>query len=312
MIDPEIAAGVDFSLPPLTADRIAWRREHGRVVTDAELGRGGVVAFSEEDADGVPVLVLRPTGAVGPPVLHIHGGGMVAGTRRSDLHVLAEWVAELGVVLVSPEYRLAPEHPHPAPVEDCYRTLKWMERNGFAEPVVAGTSAGGGLAAAVVLMARDFGGPVVRGQLLMCPMLDDRCETPSSHQFLAGTTWVRASNLTGWTALLGEARGGPDVSPFAAPARAVSLEGLPPTYVDVGSVDVFRDEAVAYASRIWQAGGDAELHVWPGGCHGFDQLVPEAVLSRRARAARVEWLRRVACVPQFDSPCEGGPSGNDE
>ncbi|RDI34940.1 alpha/beta hydrolase [Lentzea flaviverrucosa] len=292
MIDPEIAAAVDFSLPPLTAAGIAERRSSGRIVTDAELTRGGTVTFSEEDADGVPVLVLRPSGSTGPPVLHVHGGGMVAGTRRSDLHVLAEWVSELGVTLVSPEYRLAPEHPHPAPVRDCYRTLTWMTRNGLASPVVAGTSAGGGLAAAVTLMARDLGGPDVRGQLLMCPMLDDRCETPSSHQFLDGTTWVRASNLTGWTALLGDARGGPDVSPYAAPARAAELAGLPPAYVDVGSVDVFRDEAVGYASRIWQAGGDAELHVWPGGCHGFDQLVPEAALSRRARATRMAWLRR--------------------
>lgn len=304
MIDREIASAVDFSRPPLTPDRIGWRRAHGRVVTDAELRRGGAVTVSEEDADGVPVLVLRPAdaslppaphphGSPSPPVLHIHGGGMVAGSRRSDLHVLSEWVAELGVVLISPEYRLAPEHPHPAPVEDCYRTLSWMERNGFGNPIVAGTSAGGGLAAAVTLMARDLGGPAVRGQLLMCPMLDDRCETPSSHQFLDGTTWVRSSNLTGWTALLGEARGGPDVSPYAAPARATDLSGLPPTYVDVGSVDVLRDEAVGYASRIWQAGGDAELHVWPGGCHGFDQLVPEAALSRRARATRMAWLRRV-------------------
>ncbi|MGW6441954.1 alpha/beta hydrolase [Lentzea sp. NPDC055074] len=292
MIDPEIASAVDLSRPPLTLDGIPARRAAGRVVTDAELTRGGAVTFSEQDADGVPVLVLRPAGSGGPPVLHVHGGGMVAGTRRSDLHVLAEWVAELGVTLVSPEYRLAPEHPHPAPVEDCYRTLEWMERTGFRSPVVAGTSAGGGLAAAVTLMARDLGGPPIRGQLLMCPMLDDRCDTPSGHQFLDGTTWVRSSNITGWTALLGEARGGPDVSPFAAPARATDLSGLPPAYVDVGSVDVFRDEAVDYASRIWRTGGDAELHVWPGGCHGFDQLVPEAALSRRARATRLAWLRR--------------------
>jgi len=293
MIDPEIAAAADFSRPPLTLAGIPARRAANRVVTDAELTRGGAVTFTEQDADGVPVLVLRPARLPeGRPVLHVHGGGMVAGTRRSDLHVLAEWVEELGVVLISPEYRLAPEHPHPAPVQDCYRTLTWMERNGFTAPVVAGTSAGGGLAAAVTLMARDFGGPAISGQLLISPMLDDRCETPSSHQFLDGTTWVRTSNITGWTALLGASRGGPDVTPFAAPARALDLSGLPPTYVDVGSADLFRDEAVDYAARIWRAGGDAELHVWPGGCHGFDQLVPDAALSRRARAARIAWLGR--------------------
>ncbi|SES22851.1 Acetyl esterase/lipase [Lentzea xinjiangensis] len=293
MIDPEIAAAVDLTLPPVLPSNLAVVRAGGRVVTDAELARGGAVTFAESDADGVPVLVLRPAGASGPPVLHLHGGGMVAGTRRTDLHVLAEWVTELGVVLVSPEYRLAPEHPHPAPVRDCFTVLEWMARNGFGSPVVAGTSAGGGLAAAVTLMARDLGGPAVRGQLLMCPMLDDRCDTPSSHEFPDGNTWVRASNITGWTALLGDARGGPDVSPYAAPARATDLSGLPPAYVDVGSADLFRDEAVDYAVRTWRVGGDAELHVWPGGCHGFDQLVPEAALSKRARAARMAWLGRV-------------------
>lgn len=143
MIDPEIAAAVDLSGPPLTAAGIPARRQAGRVVTDTELSRGGTVTFSELDADGVPVLVLRPVGSDGPPVLHVHGGGMVAGTRRSDLHVLAEWVSELGVALVSPEYRLAPEHPHPAPVEDCYRTLEWVHRafasrSSRARPRVAG------------------------------------------------------------------------------------------------------------------------------------------------------------------------------
>ncbi|MFI6096348.1 alpha/beta hydrolase [Lentzea sp. NPDC051213] len=292
-IDEEIAASVDLARPRLERSGIAMARENARSATDAELSRGGTVTFTEADADGMPVLVLRPVDTTGPSVLYLHGGGMVAGTRRTDLHVLAEWVSALGIVLVSPEYRLAPEHPHPAPSRDCFRALEWMTRNGFGSPVVAGTSAGGGLAAAVTLMARDFGGPPVRGQLLMCPMLDDRCETPSSHEFPDGNTWVRTSNITGWTALLGAARGGPDVSPYAAPARARSVAGLPPTYLDVGSADLFRDETVDYAARLWRAGGDAELHVWPGGCHGFDQLVPEAVLSRRARAARIEWLSRL-------------------
>jgi acetyl esterase/lipase len=105
--------------------------------------------------------------------------------------------------------------------------------------------------------------------------------------------WDSTANRTGWTALLGDARGGPDVSPYAAPARATDLSGLPPTFIDVGSAETFRDEAVAYASRIWQAGGTAELHVWPGGCHGFAALVPRAAISRAAVAAQLDWLRRV-------------------
>jgi acetyl esterase/lipase len=158
---------------------------------------------------------------------------------------------------------------------------------------VAGGSAGGGLAAAVALLARDRGGPPLLAQLLMCPMLDDRNDTPSAQQMAGLGVWDRTSNETGWTALLGAARGGPDVSPYAAPARATDLSGLPPAFIDVGSAETFRDEAVTYASRIWQAGGVAELHVWPGGFHGFAALAPQAAVSREANNAQRSWLRRV-------------------
>ena len=159
--------------------------------------------------------------------------------------------------------------------------------------IVGGASAGGGLAAAVALLARDRGGPRLRGQLLLCPMLDDRNDTPSSHQMAGLGIWDRGANEVGWTALLGDARGGPDVSPYAAPARATDLSGLPPAFIDVGSAETFRDEDVAYATRIWQAGGDAELHVWPGGFHGFTGMVPDAALSKAAVAAQLTWLRRL-------------------
>jgi acetyl esterase/lipase len=159
--------------------------------------------------------------------------------------------------------------------------------------VLVGGSAGGGLAAALALLARDRRGPALAGQLLMCPMLDDRNDTPSAHQMAGGRTWNRQDNHVGWTALLGAARGGPDVPPHAAPARAADLSGLPPTYIDVGSVDTFRDEDVDYATRIWQAGGVAELHVWPGGFHGFDGMAPHARISQAAVSARASWLRRV-------------------
>ena len=129
--------------------------------------------------------------------------------------------------------------------------------------------------------------------MLLCPMLDDRNETPSSHQMAGLGIWDRGANEVGWTALLGAARGGPDVSPYAAPARATDLSGLPPAFIDVGSAETFRDEDVAYASRIWQAGGDAELHVWPGGFHGFAGMVPDAAISKAAMAAQLAWLRRL-------------------
>jgi acetyl esterase/lipase len=159
--------------------------------------------------------------------------------------------------------------------------------------VIMGGSAGGGLAAATALLARDQAGPALLGQLLLCPMLDDRNDSYSSRQMVGRGLWDRAANQLGWTALLGAAQGGPDVSPYAAPARASDLSGLPPAFIDVGSAETFRDEAVDYASRIWQAGGVAELHVWPGGFHGFAEMVPQAALSQAASAASRDWLRRI-------------------
>ncbi|GAB2497814.1 hypothetical protein GCM10027031_00990 [Corynebacterium atrinae] len=124
-------------------------------------------------------------------------------------------------------------------------------------------------------------------------MLDDRNNSYSALQMEGLGFWDRSSNLAGWTALLGEARGSDDVSQYAAPARATDLSGLPPTFIDVGSAETFRDEDVAYANGIWQAGGTAELHVWPGGFHGFDGLAPHTALSQTAKAARLDWLRRL-------------------
>ncbi|MEV6154612.1 alpha/beta hydrolase [Nonomuraea sp. NPDC052129] len=171
--------------------------------------------------------------------------------------------------------------------------LPWLHPFHPERIIVAGGSAGGGLAAALALMARDRGGPALFAQMLMCPMIDDRNDTASARQLVGLGVWDQASNQGGWTALLGDARGTNDVSPYAAPARAADLSGLPPAFIDVGSAETFRDEDVTYASRIWQAGGSAELHVWPGGFHGFDGLVPQAVLSQNAREARARWLGRI-------------------
>jgi acetyl esterase/lipase len=273
--------------------------------TNEELACGDLFEVDERSVPGppgapeVPVLICRPTTATEPrPIVYnIHGGGMVAGTHRLGMPL--DWAEELDLLVVSVDYRLAPEHPHPAPVEDCYAGLLWTaehakEIGGDPDRIIlAGGSAGGGLAAAVALLARDRNGPRVIGQVLMCPMLDDRNDTPSAHQMAGLGVWDRTSNETGWSALLGEARGTDDVSPYAAPARATDLSGLPPAFIDVGSAETFRDEDVAYASRIWQAGGIAELHVWPGGFHGFDGMVPKAALSQDARAARLRWLHRL-------------------
>ncbi|MFC6354701.1 alpha/beta hydrolase [Luethyella okanaganae] len=259
-------------------------------------------------APDLEVTVFSPSGhaartaagrAAVPGLLNIHGGGMMLGNRFMDTDRLVGLVLELGVIAANVEYRLAPEHPHPAPVEDCYAGLSWMAKNAAslgvdpARIVVMGGSAGGGLSAGVALLARDRGGPSIAGQLLLCPMIDDTNTTIASHQYDGVGTWTRKANLFGWEALLGEAAGTPDASPYAAPARASDLSGLPPAFIEAGSAELFRDENVDYASRIWAVGGQAELHIWSGGFHGFDIYAPDAEITRAALAARISWLRRL-------------------
>ncbi|NUW40609.1 alpha/beta hydrolase [Nonomuraea rhodomycinica] len=240
-----------------------------------------------------------PSAAAGRPCLYwIHGGGMVFGRPEMDDGLLAGYVERLGCVAVSVDYRLAPEHPHPAPVEDCYAGLVWTAANAAglgADPsrlAVAGMSAGGGLAAATALLARDRGGPAVAFQLLAGPMLDDRGVTPSSRRLADAPLWDGAANAFGWRALLGDRAGGADVSPYAAPARAADLAGLPPAFVDVTELEIFRDEALDYARRLAEAGVSTEFHLYPGGFHGFDVLLPDTELGRAVSATRLAALRR--------------------
>ncbi|GHI03415.1 esterase [Streptomyces cellostaticus] len=313
--DPELAASLelikDMISPGLSMDEIPAARQGAGIelLGRLDLSMGGAFAVEDRTVPGpqgapdVSLLICRPASADPaeplPVIYHVHGGGMVLGDNRAGVDGPLAWAYELGAVVVSVEYRLAPEHPHPAPIDDVYAGLLWTVRHAKeigGDPdriVLAGASAGGGLTAALALLLRDRQGPPVIGQLLMCPMLDDRNDTVSSHQMAGLGVWDRTANETGWTALLGEHRGGPDVSPYAAPARASDLSGLPPAFLDVGSAETFRDEVVAYASRIWQSGGIAELHVWPGGFHGFDGFAPQAPLSQAARAAQLDWLRRL-------------------
>ena len=248
------------------------------------------------------VTVLRRSGhvgAAGPGVYLIHGGGMVGGSRWTVAPMLVEWVLEYGAVAAAVEFRLAPEFPDPVPVEDCYAGLEWFVGRadvfGFdpRRVLIGGQSAGGGLSAGTTLLARDRGRPMPAAMLLMWPMLDDRNETVSAQQIDGVGIWDRTSNETGWTALLGERRGTADVSIYAAPARATDLSGLPPAYIEAGSAEVFRDEAVALANGIWEAGGSAELHIWAGGFHGFQTIVPTAAVSQTAVQTRESWVRRV-------------------
>jgi acetyl esterase/lipase len=142
-------------------------------------------------------------------------------------------------------------------------------------------------------MARDRGGPALAGQMLIYPMLDDRVATGSASELDGDGIWDSGSNEAAWTMLLGDSRGRDGVSPYAAPARAPDLSRLPPAYLELGSVETLRDEDVSYARRIWAAGGDAELHVWPGGYHAFDLIAPASALARTALGVRLAWLRRI-------------------
>ncbi|WP_194903920.1 alpha/beta hydrolase [Catenulispora rubra] len=230
-----------------------------------------------------------------PGIYWIHGAGLVAGDRYGAGDAL-DLAQSPGAVVVSPEYRLAPEHPSPAQLDDCVAGLLWFADHADelgVDPtrlILAGGSAGAGLAAAAALRLRDEGGPVISGLILLSPMLDDRMTSVSSQQFTYGVPWTRMSNEFGWHSALGDRVGTDSVSIYEAPGRAQELTGLPPTFIDVGSADLFRDEAVAFASTIWAGGGNAELHVWPGGYHGFEQMAPASALAVKAVAARKQWL----------------------
>lgn len=268
----------------------------GRPITVAEHRAPGPTGAPE-----VTLVVVRPVAAArhAPVIYSIHSGGMIMGSRFSFLADLADLAVETGAVATSVEYRRAPEHPHPAPVEDCYAGLRWVADHATelgldaGRIVVVGDSAGAGLAAGVALAARDRGGPPIHGVVMHGPMLDDRNDTVSCLQYPDEGPWDRRMNEVGWTALLGASRGGPDVPSLAAPARETDLSGLPPVFIDVGAAEIFRDEAVAFASRIWAAGGQAELHVWAGAFHGFVIAAPDAPVSVAALAARRSWYARM-------------------
>lgn len=251
------------------------------------------------DGPDVAVRVHRPKDARGdlPCIYSIHGGGYVFGTHLMDDLRFDRWCQSLQCVGVSVDYRLAPETPYPGPLEDCYAGLAWTFAHAAELGIdrerigICGASAGGGLAAALALLARDRGELPIRFQLLIYPMIDDRLVTASSAWQVP--IWTPKSNADGWRAYLGPLHGKEDVPAYAAPARATDLSGLPPAMVPVGALDGFLDEDVDYAMRLIHAGVPTELRVYPGGPHGFDALLPGTALARRARRDMEEWLARV-------------------
>jgi acetyl esterase/lipase len=235
--------------------------------------------------------------ANGPAVLYVHGGGMICGSVDLYDAIISDYVARSGVPMLAPSYRLAPEHPHPTPVEDAYAGLAWLLGNAAmlgvdpARVAVMGDSAGGGLAAGVALLARDRGIALKR-QILIYPMLDDRNLEPQE-ALLPFAGWTYDNNFTGWTALLGPACNTNEVEYSAAPARVEDLSGVAPAYVEVGELDIFRDEDIEYARRIAAAGVSTELHVHPGAPHGFERFAPESDVARRAMADRFRVLAQL-------------------
>jgi acetyl esterase/lipase len=295
-LDPEVAEAIKL-LPfdDVTAEILEpLRVRFSMPVSD-------LVERTDRDAPGDPAVSVRVHRAkdadgVLPCVYSIHGGGYVLGTNLMDDPLFDSLCPKLGVVGVSVEYRLAPETPYPGPLEDCYLGLRWTYEHAQELGIdpncigVMGVSAGGGLAAALCLLARDRGEVPVAFQLLDQPMLDDRQITPSS-QDPDLAVWTRNSNTFGWKSYLGDLYGRDDVPATAAPARATDLSGLPPTFVSVGAVDGFRDEDVDYALRLNQAGVPTELHVYPGACHGFNVMAPDAAVTKQSRHNLAHWLR---------------------
>jgi acetyl esterase/lipase len=288
----DLLAGLADDLPATRDRAAALAAAVARPPRPAGLTTEDRYAPGPAGASDVLVRIYRPTGLASPaPALYwVHGGGMVMGSIAMNDDSCAAIADALKIVVGSVEYRLAPEYPYPAPLDDCYAGLRWFAGAAGelgvdpARIAIGGASAGGGLAAGLGLLARDRGEVAIAFQLLVYPMIDDRNITPSSHAIVDPKVWNRAANTVGWNAYLAGRAGADDIEPYAAPARATDLAGLPPTYINVGDLDLFVDEDIAYAQALMHAGVPVELHVYPGAFHGSNNFVSRAVLSRRWNA----------------------------
>jgi acetyl esterase/lipase len=294
LVDPQLLGLLD-TIPyvELNPETLALMRGAPMVfpVRPEDVARATMTRHAAPGRDGapeVPVIVYRPAGAEGalPSILHIHGGGYVLGSAAAGEAAHRPLAADLGCCIVTVDYRLAPETPHPGPVEDCYAALAWVFAHADSLKIdparigVMGESAGGGLAAALALLARDRGEYALAFQHLIYPMIDDRtCVHPEPHPYVGEFVWTPQRNRFGWASLLGAEPGSDGVSPYAAAARAEDLAGLPPTFIATGALDLFLEEDLDYARRLTRAGVPVELHVYPGAYHGFQW-------ERRAEVAR--------------------------
>ncbi|CAM1509771.1 Fc.00g001060.m01.CDS01 [Cosmosporella sp. VM-42] len=316
-VDPELAPIIDSCLLPEEADlnfmRGAAACGNGAVFvynSEAILKRAPHLTHTEHSIPGpndnnVILSVFapkEPTSAALPALYHMHGGGMITGDRFTAVTELLDLLEGIQCVVVSVEYRLAPETRAPGPAEDCYAGLVWTSENASslgidpASILVWGVSGGGALAASICLMARDRKSPAVpiMAQMLLSPMLDDRCNSVSDQQFEYGSPWCGVSNRMAWTHVIGEDRGTDKVTPYQSPSRAEDLSNLPPSYIDAAECEVFRDPAVSYAMKMWRCGSTCELHIWPGAFHLFDGMDnPNVPLIHAAVVAKQTWLKRI-------------------
>lgn len=310
LVDPELAPVLDqFPIGQFTpetlaqiratrAEQFAQLRPTLPVYPDIEVDERHVPG--PEGAPDVRVLVYRPKNAPRPlpALLWIHGGGYVIGSADADDPQAKRIVDAVGCAVVSVDYRLAPETPYPGPVEDCYAALVWLHAHAAELGVdagrlaIGGASAGGGLAAGLGLLARDRSVVLLAFQLLIYPMLDDRTVTVADpHPYTGEFIWTHDANRFGWTSYLGQEPGSTAVSPYAAPARAERLAGLPPTYLCVGALDLFLEEDLEYARRLLRAAVPTELHVYPGAYHGFN-MAADAQVSQSYTRDYLNALRR--------------------
>lgn len=306
--DPEIAPLLEFMPPVDVADPAAARAAFAGATAAiiADLDTTGV-DFSDRTVPGlagapeVGVRVYQPAGTSGPVpgLVYIHGGGFVLGSLDSEHGICVNLCRALGIVIVSVDYRLAPETAYPGPVDDCYAALQWAAEQAAElglDPSrlgIGGQSAGGCLAAACALRARDESGPALCFQLLGIPVLDDRMDSPSMQQFTDTPVWDRGKAETSWKFYLGDrlTAGADDVPAYAAPARASDLRGLPPAYVSTMEFDPLRDEGLAYGMRLLQAGVPCEIHNYPGTFHG-SSVFAHTQIHQREMADTLAVLRR--------------------
>lgn len=294
-VNPELLAGLDMFQDLVLQPEYLQAIREGAAQMRPPANVDDSLSLTDEiivgpDSNPLPIRIYREKSIdeTLPVLLWIHGGGYILGSIDDNDDLCMRFVKEAQCVVVSVDYRLAPEHPYPAPIEDCYAALKWIADHAEALNIdpnrigVAGASAGGGLTAALTLLARDRQYPSICFQMPLYPMIDDQNNTPSTNEIIEGFVWNQKTNEAGWKMYLGELYDTEKIPAYAAPARAEDYRHLPYTYTCVGQLDPFRDETLTYVTKLAQAGVDVEFHLYPGAYHGFEAINPTADVSVRA------------------------------